>query len=193
MSTLYNTASFRGDKFFLSNMSPCKIVLNEFALGLSYQKVSPKPDFIYPTVEHAYQSLRTTNHEDWMKLATATNPWEAKKIAKSVKCRPDWHMNSWKIMICLLYFKFGKDRDLAYKLINTGNEELREENYWRDEYWGIDMNTGKGLNYLGKMLMLVRKMLKKNNTSFWYAKGINVDKDRIKNLMWQFRELYNPK
>ena len=33
---------------------------------------------------------------------------------------------------------------------------LEEGNRWHDTFWGIDQNTGKGENHLGKILMKVR-------------------------------------
>ncbi len=48
-----------------------------------------------------------------------------------------------------------KQKELAQKLINTGDAELIEKNYWHDYFWG-ECN-GKGENWLGKILMQIRK------------------------------------
>ena len=50
----------------------------------------------------------------------------------------------------VLIAKF-KDKELAKKLCNTGNEELINMNQFRDEYWGV--TTRGGRNKLGAMLM----------------------------------------
>jgi predicted NAD-dependent protein-ADP-ribosyltransferase YbiA (DUF1768 family) len=43
-------------------------------------------------------------------------------------------------------------------LIDTGDQELIEGNWWGDVIWGVC--NGKGENHLGKILMEVRKELK---------------------------------
>lgn len=57
--------------------------------------------------------------------------------------------------------KFTRNPDLRKKLLETGNEELIEGNWWHDTYWGVDIKTGKGQNKLGKILMKVREELRK--------------------------------
>ena len=53
--------------------------------------------------------------------------------------------------------KFLQNRDLAEKLMDTGNAELQEKS--SDRFWGIGRN-GDGQNELGKILMDVRETLK---------------------------------
>ena len=62
-------------------------------------------------------------------------------------------------MSSLLISKFCK---LKYRnlLLKTGDEEIVEWNYWHDTFWGKDIETGKGENNLGKILMLIRSELK---------------------------------
>lgn len=47
---------------------------------------------------------------------------------------------------------------LQAKLLETGNEELVEGNYWGDTFWGVC--RGRGENHLGKLLMKVRTYYK---------------------------------
>lgn len=54
--------------------------------------------------------------------------------------------------------KFTQHKDLAEKLLETGDEELVEGNKWNDTYWGVC--NGKGKNQLGKILMRIREELK---------------------------------
>ena len=53
--------------------------------------------------------------------------------------------------------KFSRNPELRVKLLNTGDIELIEGNYWGDTFWGVC--NGKGENHLGKILMRVRKEL----------------------------------
>ena len=39
-----------------------------------------------------------------------------------------------------------------------GNEELIEENWWNDTFWGVCRGVGK--NHLGQILMKIRKEIK---------------------------------
>lgn len=54
-------------------------------------------------------------------------------------------------------------------LLDTGNKTLKEGNYWKDLYWGVDLRTGEGENHLGKILMQLRDYFRSNgipNASF---------------------------
>jgi predicted NAD-dependent protein-ADP-ribosyltransferase YbiA (DUF1768 family) len=42
---------------------------------------------------------------------------------------------------------------LGAKLLATGDAELIEGNTWNDVWWGVNEKTGKGENWLGKILM----------------------------------------
>ena len=50
------------------------------------------------------------------------------------------------------------DKKLQKKLIDTGDAELIEGNWWGDKFWGVC--EGEGENHLGKLLMEVREMFK---------------------------------
>ena len=51
-----------------------------------------------------------------------------------------------------------KDESLKEMLLLTGDQEIIEENYWGDTFWGVC--RGKGQNHLGKILMKVRDELR---------------------------------
>ena len=59
--------------------------------------------------------------------------------------------------------KFTQNPDLARKLADTGDALICEGNTWNDTFWGVDIRNGKGENYLGKILMCVRRELKNND------------------------------
>jgi predicted NAD-dependent protein-ADP-ribosyltransferase YbiA (DUF1768 family) len=41
--------------------------------------------------------------------------------------------------------------------VGTYPAHLTEGNHWGDTFWGVDLRTGKGRNYLGRILMSVRR------------------------------------
>jgi ribA/ribD-fused uncharacterized protein len=141
---------FDGENKFLSNFHMC-IVWYE---GIPY-----------PTIEHAYQAAKTFDLNQRKYIAGI--PWnkagQAKRIGKRIPLRNNWEEIKLSVMEDLLRQKFGVRPNFKQKLLDTGNEELIEGNYWHDNYWGnckckkcIDK---PGLNMLGKLLMKIRSDL----------------------------------
>lgn len=62
-------------------------------------------------------------------------------------------------MMEIVFNKFIQNRSLKEKLLDTGNKYLEETNWWKDDFWGVDIKIG-GKNNLGKILMKVRECLK---------------------------------
>lgn len=113
---------------------------------------------IYPTVEHAFQAMKTKDKNERMKISLLNTPGEAKRAGRKVKLREDWEDIKLKVMEYLVGLKFNNYIDLKEKLLATGDIELIEGNWWNDRYWGIC--KGKGENNLGKILMKVREELR---------------------------------
>jgi ribA/ribD-fused uncharacterized protein len=134
---------FKGDHAFLSNFWPAEVVLNRE---------------LYPTVEHAFQAAKTVDPYQRRRIARADNPGVAKVLGRKVALRPDWEQVKLKIMFMLVTQKFERP-DLRVKLLATYPEELEEGNRWKDVFWGVDINTGKGENHLGQILMAVRSYI----------------------------------
>jgi predicted NAD-dependent protein-ADP-ribosyltransferase YbiA (DUF1768 family) len=44
--------------------------------------------------------------------------------------------------------------------LDTGEAKLEEGNRWGDEFWGVNLKTGRGKNWLGVLLMRVRNELR---------------------------------
>lgn len=111
----------------------------------------------YPTSEHAYQAAKMTNqiHHDW--VTACTTPGQAKRRARSLPMRPGWDQARDAVMLDILRIKFSEP-GLAKLLLDTGEQDLIEFNYWHDTYWGVC--DGVGQNKLGKLLMQVRDELK---------------------------------
>jgi ribA/ribD-fused uncharacterized protein len=134
-------SKFAGEYRFLSNFYPSVVLYDGFS---------------YPTVEHAYQAAKTFDENEQYSIRHAKTAAEAKKLGKSLSLRSDWEEVKLSIMAKLLQQKF-QDKELAAKLISTGDEELVEGNWWGDTYWGVCKS--KGHNYLGKLLMQIRRQL----------------------------------
>lgn len=144
-------AEFTGKYRFLSNFWSCFI---------TYEGV------IYPSVENAYQAAKCKNASDRERFVNIKAS-EAKKLGKVVEMRPDWEEIVHEeydpvpvkisIMYSLVEQKFSTN-PLKRFLLETGDEEMQEGNYWGDTYWGTVNGWGK--NHLGKILMKVREELK---------------------------------
>jgi ribA/ribD-fused uncharacterized protein len=106
------------------------------------------------------------------RIVSASNPGEAKKIGREVKCFEEnlWLQNRFEIVVKGNLAKFSQDADLMGFLLNTGNQVLVEASPV-DKVWGIGLashhpsaknpNLWKGLNLLGFALMEVRDLLYK--------------------------------
>lgn len=116
----------------------------------------------YPTVEHFFQAAKTLDIQECKAIAAAKTPGLAKRMGRSVQLRPDWEKVKVYYMELGLRLKFA-NKDLAKKLLATGDEELIEGNWWCDQTWG-SCNCPKhirtpGRNLLGMLLMELRKEL----------------------------------
>lgn len=129
---------FDGDYRFLSNFYPSPISI----LG-----------FDYPTVEHAYQSWKAKNLDDWKYVALSETPAVAKRRGREIECREDWDEIKIEVMEYCLLKKF-EDPVMLEILISTFPIDLVEGNWWGDTFWGVC--NGKGENHLGKILMKIR-------------------------------------
>lgn len=116
-------------------------------------------DYIYPSVEHAYQAQKNDSPEWKVLCSDKRPPGYIKKMSRSIDIRGDWDLIKVKTMESLLDLKFNKE-PFQSLLLGTGSEEIQEGNYWRDTFWGVDLNTGKGKNVLGHLIMNIRGDLK---------------------------------
>lgn len=134
---------FTGKYDFLSNFYYCLI---------KYEGV------YYPSVEHAFQSAKTSDPKEKFLLSITESCKEVKKAGKKVHLRPDWEVSKLSIMETLIRYKFTRYEDLRKKLLATEDMTLIEGNSWGDTYWGVC--NGIGENHLGKILMKIRKELR---------------------------------
>lgn len=138
--------SFSGEHRFLSNFWPSPVKVK---------------GVMFPTVEHAYQAIKTTDEAIRKEISELPTPGKAKRFGKKLTLRSDWEIIKLKVMEALVTAKF-KDKALAGMLLATGDEVIQEGNNWNDTFWGVC--RGKGENYLGKILMKVRAELRSKIT-----------------------------
>lgn len=112
----------------------------------------------YSSVEHAYQAAKTLDLEARERIRAAKDPGAAKRLGKGVVLRADWQQVRVQVMRDLVRQKFQQPY-LAQKLLDTGDQELVEGNWWGDTFWGVC--KGKGENHLGKILMDTRQELRR--------------------------------
>lgn len=138
---------FRGEYRWLSNFFPAKVKYN----GLDY-----------PTTEHAYQAAKSDDPKVWKQFQELKTPREAQKLGQTIPLPPNWDKKKWSVMFRLNLQKYDNSPELRLKLLSTGDQELIEGNTWGDVYWGVC--NGEGRNELGRILMIIRDILRMENT-----------------------------
>lgn len=132
----------------------------------------------WPSVEHFYQAMKSTDPDVQESIRNAETPGQAKKLGQTCTCREDWeqpvgtpHMHAIftdangivvhsvkdHFMFQALTAKFTQRHELRDALLLTADHDLQEDSP-TDLYWGIGKD-GTGLNKLGRMLQLVRSQL----------------------------------
>lgn len=110
----------------------------------------------YSNAEAAFQAQSAADKCSKRKFARLSGI-KAKAYGRRIVHRDDWDEHTQDlVMRDILAAKF-KDKELAEKLCNTGDEELINMNQFRDDYWGVTMRGGR--NKLGLMLMELRDKL----------------------------------
>lgn len=146
---------FTGGYSFLSNFHPCTIVLHDDHMpdAAGYYTLT------YPSVEHAYQASKTIlpSEREWIRRAPSAP--EAKRRGDRVTLRAGFNAMKLDIMRQLLLQKFA-DPVLCKQLLDTGDRQLIEGNWWGDTFWGVSERTQDGENHLGKILMETRTLLR---------------------------------
>ncbi len=131
----------------------CEFLSNFYCVPITYNGLT------YHNSEAAFQAQKVLDDEDKL-LFTTASARQAKSLGRMVNLRRDWEFVKVNLMLEITRAKFEQNSDLAEKLLATGNAMLVEGNSWNDTFWGVDSKSGKGENYLGKILMCVRSELK---------------------------------
>lgn len=110
------------------------------------------------TLEHRFQTLKTTDFYQKQWIMAQPTPGLAKKEGRKVALRPDWDEIKRDLLWDLLLKKFLANPFAWKYLVATGDAIIREKNTWNDTIWGVNMND-QGQNLLGMGLMYVRQVL----------------------------------
>ena len=115
----------------------------------------------YPTVEHYFQAMKFLDLDYPETIRCAVSPKSAKELGNSrdVPLRDDWEALKIPVMRAAIRQKVATHSAVAQLLLSTGDEELIEAAP-HDYFWGCG-KTGSGQNWLGKVLMEVRKELRR--------------------------------
>jgi ribA/ribD-fused uncharacterized protein len=120
----------------------------------------------YLTAENAYQAAKFV--EEKRRSFTNFAPGEAKLQGQFLDDRlylkDAWDKVKVAVMKQVLIEKF-KNPVLKSKLLETGNKEIIDANWWGDTFWGVyvdEKGNEVGENHLGKCIMEVRAELKNN-------------------------------
>jgi len=133
--------NFRGKYSFLSNFYASNVKIH----GINYT-----------SAEHAYQAQKSLDKQVQLLISGLKYPGQAKKYGSTITLRPDWGIIRIEIMAYIILNKFYQNTYIGALLLNTCPSTLVEGNWWGDTFWGIDMKSGSGENWLGEILMKVR-------------------------------------
>ncbi|NJO62628.1 MAG: NADAR family protein [Richelia sp. RM2_1_2] len=125
----------------------------------------PIDGHIFPSSEHAYMSYKSDDPE-WKEVCLNPNnkPQDIKTFAAKLLIKKEnWKTIRLEVMERVLIAKFTQE-PLRSKLIATGNQNIQEGNWWKDDFWGIDLKKepNYGENHLGRLQMKIRDKLNKN-------------------------------
>lgn len=129
---------FRDDYAFLSNMYPCKVVVN-----------IEGTEHCFTCAEAAFQAYKCPERAREFESMDGRT---AKAAGRRVPLREDWNEIRDDVMREVLVSKFS-DPVLRAKL-QAVDYEICEDNTWNDTYWG--RCNGRGQNKLGQLLMEIR-------------------------------------
>lgn len=137
---------FQGDYRFLSNFYPCEVAHDHM---------------VFPSAEHAYQAAKCDRPGDRLAIQQLDTPGQAKRFGRKVSMRRHWEHDKLQVMSQIVMSKFIMNPGIRRELLDLRGYILIEGNRWGDEFWGVCLETERGKNHLGKILMQVRDLLAK--------------------------------
>ncbi len=116
---------------------------------------------LYPTVEHASQAAKTKSVVQRERIRRAPTPQQARRLGQRLRLRADWKTFRLPLMVTLLQQKFNPliHPQLAQALLATEERLLLAGYPYCGPFWGVDLETGAGENWLGRLLMQLRTEL----------------------------------
>ena len=152
----------KDDYFFLSNFYPCDIIIEINGKKLRFKNA-----------EAAFQAQKNYDLAEKFTLLSGS---EAKKLGRQIPITTEnWNVDRLYAMAKVLHSKFS-NYSLLF-LLKLVKEEIVEDNYWDDTFWGVCTNKKYdhvGKNMLGKMLMNIR-----DNNNDYYVLLAYINKELI--------------
>nr|WP_308431093.1 NADAR family protein [Kitasatospora griseola] len=115
----------------------------------------------YPSVAHAYWALSVAQPEARGTIATAETAFAARKLAAEAPRREGWEHVRTAVMTRLLRAKYDQHPELAEILLATGDATVIYDDM-DSAFWGD--NAGRGRNWTGRLLELIRSELHAQRT-----------------------------
>ncbi|MFI1031312.1 NADAR domain-containing protein [Streptomyces sp. NPDC020951] len=116
----------------------------------------------YPSVAHAYWALSVAQPEVGVAVATADTAAAAREIATGAPRRESWEQARTAVMTSLLRAKYDQHPELAEILLPTDDATVIYDDV-DSAFWGD--NAGRGRNWTGRLLELVRSELHMRRTT----------------------------
>jgi ribA/ribD-fused uncharacterized protein len=113
----------------------------------------------FGSAEAAFQASKCTDESERKVFASCSTDKAALK-GKEIVPPPDWEKARLDIMESIIRAKFEQNPILMRRLKGTGNRLLINGNNKQETYWGVDLYSWQGENYLGQILMKIREGLK---------------------------------
>lgn len=109
----------------------------------------------YKTVEHYYQSMKSSDPKIQEWIRNAPKPYLAMRAGRNLRDKDGFNKEEWEnkkieVMHTGIIAKFRQNLDLWEKLKATGDRKIHEASP-SDKFWGFT-----GGDYLGKTLEMVR-------------------------------------
>nr|WP_328891558.1 NADAR family protein [Streptomyces sp. NBC_00316] len=123
---------------------------NDYPAPITVGKVS------YPSVAHAYWALSVAEPEGAAAIAAADTSSAARELAAGTPRREGWEHARAAVMTSLLRAKYDQHPELAEILLATDDATVIYDDM-DSAFWGD--NAGRGRNWTGRLLELVRSEL----------------------------------
>lgn len=111
----------------------------------------------YDSVEHYYQSQKSTDEVEQEKIRNASTAYKSKKYGQKVKfLRSDW--DSYKLIAMEVALREKFKHPYFKELLKSTQGFDIVENSPYDSFWGTGDEAGEsnGFNHLGRLLMKIR-------------------------------------
>nr|WSX75536.1 NADAR family protein [Streptomyces sp. NBC_00899] len=112
----------------------------------------------YPSVLHGYWALSAADAADHKRIREAPSAREAHDLGGRVARRSDWPSIRLAVMGRLLRAKFTQHPEVAEILLFTGDARISYTGLSDSPFWR-DVPDGRGRNWMGRLLELVRSEL----------------------------------